>query len=208
MVVILGYFYFGQDSRFNDEAAVFKATENATKWLNEKGYTNVIVEVANECDIVYTQKILLAPEIHRLINFIKSSDINRNGLLVGTSFSGGVIPTDNVMECSDFIIVHGNGVGDPERIEEMVKIIRTKHSYKGQPIVFNEDDHFDFERETNNMVKSLMNGASWGYFDPGIGNYEDGYQCPPVNWGINTKRKKEFFDLVRKVSGIGNNNAL
>jgi len=30
MVVILGYFYFGQDERLKDEAAVIRATENAT----------------------------------------------------------------------------------------------------------------------------------------------------------------------------------
>src|SRR5262249_30401593 len=33
MVVILGYFYFGQDERLRDEAAVRAAARNATQWV-------------------------------------------------------------------------------------------------------------------------------------------------------------------------------
>ncbi|HLP77629.1 MAG TPA: hypothetical protein VK327_12015, partial [Candidatus Paceibacterota bacterium] len=38
MVVILGYFYFGQDERLADEAAVIRATDNTTRWLLEHGW--------------------------------------------------------------------------------------------------------------------------------------------------------------------------
>ena len=77
------------------------------------------------------------------------------------------------------------------------------------PIVFNEDDHFDFEQPANNMLAALASYASWGYFDPGQGaggrgakgDYVEGYQNVPVNWGINTPRKRAFFDLVREVAG-------
>jgi len=33
---MIGFFYFGQAPRFNDEAAVIKATENAIDWLIAK----------------------------------------------------------------------------------------------------------------------------------------------------------------------------
>ena len=56
MVVILGYFYFGQDQRIADESAVKNAVDNATGWLFDKGYTNVIVEVNNECNVRYAHK--------------------------------------------------------------------------------------------------------------------------------------------------------
>jgi len=69
------------------------------------------------------------------------------------------------------------------------------------PILFNEDDHFDFDKPDNNMVAAISKYASWGYFDPGESNYVDGYQCPPVNWGINTERKRAFFNLVKQVTG-------
>jgi hypothetical protein len=69
------------------------------------------------------------------------------------------------------------------------------------PILFNEDDHFDFEKPVNNMLKALESYASWGYFDPGKSDYSDGYQCPPVNWGISTDRKRAFFNLLKEVTG-------
>jgi hypothetical protein len=51
------------------------------------------------------------------------------------------------------------------------------------------------------MVAAVGEYASWGYFDPGSNNYRDGYQCPPVNWGINTDRKKAFFSFLKQVTG-------
>ena len=56
MVVILGYFYFGQDHRLTDENAVKQAVDNATGWIFDKGYTNVIVEVNNECNVRYSHE--------------------------------------------------------------------------------------------------------------------------------------------------------
>ena len=47
------------------------------------------------------------------------------------------------------------------------------------PILFNEDDHFDFEKPRNNLTAAIGERASWGYFDPGLSNYRDGYQSPP-----------------------------
>src|SRR6266542_6934909 len=41
MVVILGIFYFGQDERLIDEAAVKRALDNATDWVLDRGYRNV-----------------------------------------------------------------------------------------------------------------------------------------------------------------------
>ena len=45
--------------------------------------------------------------------------------------------------------------------------------------------------------------ASWGYYDQGTNNYVDGYQSPPVNWDINTERKRSFFKLVGEITGAG-----
>ncbi len=69
------------------------------------------------------------------------------------------------------------------------------------PILFNEDDHFDFDKPRNNMLAAVSEYASWGYFDPGENNYRDGYQSPPVNWGLNTDRKRAFFELVKRMAG-------
>ena len=97
--------------------------------------------------------------------------------------------------------MHGNGVSDPRRIAEMVRQARKVDGYRAMPILINEDDHFRFEEPENNMLAALSEYASWGYFDPGRSDYVDGYQCPPVNWGLNTDRKRAFFRQVKEVTG-------
>lgn len=205
MVVILGYFYFGQDQRLQDEAAIKRAVVNATNWLLQKGWRNVLVEVNNECDVkAYDHAILKPQRIHELINVVKETSSQKGQgqrLLVGTSYGGGTIPTTNVVQVSDFLLIHGNGVKDPNRIAEMVELTRRVPAYRPMPILFNEDDHFEFDKPANNFLKAVGAYASWGYFDPGASDYSDGYQCPPVNWGINTERKKAFFNLLKQVTG-------
>src|SRR5262245_52294031 len=58
MVAILGIFYFGQDQRLADEAAIKRATDNAVDWIFEHGYKNVLVEINNECNVRYDHAIL------------------------------------------------------------------------------------------------------------------------------------------------------
>ena len=73
--------------------------------------------------------------------------------------------------------------------------------YRPMPILFNEDDHFEFDRPSNDFESALSERASWGYFDAGSSNYRDGYQSPPVNWGINTARKRAFFAKLEEITG-------
>ena len=81
---------------------------------------------------------------------------------------------------------------DPARIAEMVRQTRKVPGYRPMPILFNEDDHFDFDKPANNFAAALGEYASWGYFDyrmKGEG-FDDGYQSVPVNWGISSARKR------------------
>lgn len=205
MVVILGYFYFGQDERLADEDTVIRATDNATNWIFEQGYTNVLVEVNNECNVRrYEHDILKPDRVHELIERLKSTTYNGRRLLVGTSYGGGAVPLENVVRSSDFLLMHGNGVKDPNRIAEMVRQARAVPGYLPMPILFNEDDHFDFDKPWNNFMAAITEYASWGYFDPGKNNYNDGYQSPPVQWEINTELKRAFFAKLREVTGADN----
>jgi hypothetical protein len=202
MVPIVGIFYFGQDQRLADEAAVKRAVANTVRWLLDKGYTNVLLEINNECNVKrYDHEILMPDRVHELIELAKNVNIAGRRLLVGTSYGGGTVPRENVVRTSDFLLMHGNGVKVPERIAEMVRQARAVPGYRPMPILFNEDDHFDFDKPVNNMVAAISEYASWGYFDPGASDYSDGYQCPPVNWRINTDRKKGFFGLLKEVTG-------
>jgi hypothetical protein len=204
MVVILGIYYFGQDQNVEDETAIIKGVENTIDWLFEKNFRNVIIEINNECDVkAYDHEILKPERIHELISLAKSKEKNGYRYLVGTSYGGGSIPRENVVAISDFLLIHGNGVGDPARIKEMVQQTRLVKGYKPMPILFNEDDHFDFDKPVNNFVEAVKEYASWGYFDYRMKGEEfnDGYQSVPVNWGISSPRKKAFFDKLEEITG-------
>ncbi|MDQ3814042.1 MAG: hypothetical protein M3347_08830 [Armatimonadota bacterium] len=203
MVVILGIFYFGQDQRLQDEAAVLRGLDNAIDWIFERDYRHILIEVNNECNVRYDHAILQPGRVHELIERVKSRQHSGRRLLVSTSYGGGTIPRENVVRSADFLLLHGNGVSDPERIADMVRQTRGVPGYRPMPILFNEDDHFDFDKPRNNMLAAIGEYASWGYFDfrlPGEG-YDDGYQSVPVNWGISSPRKRAFFAKVQEITG-------
>ena len=203
MVVILGYFYFGQDQRLKDEGAVTRAADNATKWVFDHGYRNVLIEINNECNVAYDHDILRPDRVHELIQRVQNSTRGGRRLLVSTSYGGGFIPQENVVRVADFLLVHGNGVSDPDRIADMIRKTRQVAGYHGQPIVFNEDDHFDFDKPNNNFVAAISEHASWGYFDyrKNGEEWDAGYQSVPVNWGISSARKRGFFELLSEITG-------
>jgi len=203
MAVILGYFYFGQDERLRDEAAVIRATDEATKWIFDRGYRNVLVEINNECNVRYDHKILQPDRVHELIERVKATQRGGRRLLVSTSYGGGTIPKENVVRASDFLLLHGNGVSDPNKISEMVRKTRAVPGYRIMPILFNEDDHFEFDKPLNNFVAAVRERASWGYFDFRMKDegFNEGYQSVPVNWGISSERKRGFFKLLGEITG-------
>jgi hypothetical protein len=205
MVVILGLYYFGQDERVKDEKAVIAGVDAAVDWLIAKKYTNVIVEVNNECDVkAYDHDILKPARVHELIQRVKTRSTEKNHpLLAGTSYGGKGIPKPNVVKASDFLLLHGNGAKEPAIITEMVQKTRKVEGYRPMPILFNEDDHFKFDKPDNNLSAAVKEYASWGYFDfrvKGEG-FEEGYQSVPVNWKTNSERKKGFFKLLSEITG-------
>lgn len=205
MVVLLGIFYFGQDERLDDEPAVARGVENAVRWVLDKGYRNVLIEINNECDVRYDHAILRPDRVHELIE--RAKGIERDGcrLLVGTSYGGGTIPKENVVRASDYLLLHGNGVNEPRRIAEMVRRTRQVPGYRPMPILFNEDDHYDFDQPENNFVAAVGEYASWGLFDYRRTDepWEAGYQSVPVDWQTRHPRKAAFFALLREVTGAG-----
>ncbi|WP_421723214.1 hypothetical protein [Bauldia sp.] len=204
MVVIVGYYYFGQEKYMNDDDAVRAGVVNATRWLLDAGYRNVMVEINNECDIRYRRQPLVPENVHELIDLAKGVVHDGRRLLVGTSYGGNRIPGEMVTRASDFMLIHGNSVSDPDRIRQMVRDTRAVKGYSLKPILFNEDDHFDFDKPDNNFIAATDEYASWGYFDyrmEGEG-FDDGYQSVPVNWDISSPRKRGFFDLAKEITGV------
>jgi hypothetical protein len=205
MVVILGVFYFGQDGRLTDEAAIKNGVATAVDWLITKNYRNVLVEINNECDVpAYHHAILKSVRVHELIALARDRAKSKGfRLYVGTSYRGGAVPRPNVVKASDYLLMHGNGVSDPARIGEMVRQARKVDGYRPMPILFNEDDHFDFDKPSSNFHAAINEYASWGYFDYRMKgeSFDDGYQSVPANWGISSERKKGFFKLLSEITG-------
>ncbi len=203
MVVILGYFYFGQDQQLQDEAAVLRATDNATRWILEHGWRHVLIEINNECNVRYDHDILKPSRVHELIERVKQTPGDGYRLLVSTSYGGGTIPDENVVRAADFLLLHGNGVSEPKKIAQMVQRTRQVPGYTPKPILFNEDDHFDFDKPQNNFTAAIGEYAGWGYFDfrQAGESFQDGYQSVPVDWSINSPRKRGFFQLLSEITG-------
>jgi hypothetical protein len=205
MVPIVGIFYFGQDQRLADEAAVIRGVENVVEWVLQHGYRNVMIEINNECNVRYDHAILQPDRVHELIRRAQGIVHADRRLYVTTSYGGGTIPGENVVGVADYLLMHGNGVADPASLAAMVRRTRQVAGYRPVPIVFNEDDHYDFDLPENNYLAALGEYASWGFFDfrrPGE-PFEAGYQSVPVDWRIGHPRKQAFFDLARRITGGG-----
>ena len=183
MVAFVTLFYQGQDQRIANEAGVIRAVDQATDFILANAYTNVVVEIANEAGHPGFNHAILSPSrIGELIDRVQA-----RGLLAGTSLGGGVLPSTELANTSDLVLLHGNGQS-PDSIRSMVQTMRSRTS---KPIVFNEDS-----TSIANMDAATAAGSSWGYYDQGTNNYRDGFQSPPINWTINTSSKQAFFDHV------------
>jgi len=154
--VILGCYYQRQDQVLKDEAAVRAGVVNVAKWIEDSGFPNVMLEIANEFDHGgFDHRLLKTPEgVVELIDLAKRTS---PALLVSVSGLGhGRLP-DNVAKASDFLLIHFNGtpVNDiPARVAALKKF--------GKPIVCNEDEKVGKEG-ANACELCVTNGASWGF---------------------------------------------
>jgi hypothetical protein len=133
-------------------------------------------------------------------------------LLVSTSFGGTNSRTPRehpdtpvsagVAKVSDYLLIHGNGPNDPALIKRCIAATRELGGNRSVPVMINEDPNFHFTEPTNHLLASVDEYTSWGYYEQGQSNYQDGFQSPPVNWTINTDNKRQFFELVKKVTGV------
>lgn len=196
MAPILSVFYFGQDQVLEDNIALRRALRNTVEFVLSREFRNVMIEVANECNNRKYDHDLLRPDLMpMLIREAQEITYHRRRALVGVSFNGNTLPSPEITQLSDFVLLHGNGVKDPARIGAMVRAVRKQPGYRPKPILFNEDDHFEFDKPLNNCVAAVAEYASWGLLDI------EGYQSVPVNWSANTDRKRDFFQLVKEITG-------
>jgi hypothetical protein len=208
MIVILGLFYWKQSHVLADEAAVKSAVTNVVDFLLSRGARNVLLEIGNEVDLPFAHGVIGVERCHELVKLAQersSGKLNtpQRRLLVSTSLVHAPRFGDDLLKTCDFLLPHGNRSHHPDSIRLQVVRNRAAAAYRGQPIIFNEDDHYDFEKADNNMVAAIEEGASWGYFDfrQAREKYQDGFQSLPVDWSISSSRKKAFFALLKDITG-------
>ena len=209
MVAVLGFFYVSATPALADEAAFIRAADEITDLVCDGGYTNVLIEVANEADISrWTAETIKPARSHELVARVQTRSKGRvktpaGRLLVSTSFATAAPIPERLLQTADYVLYHGNGLPTPQAVHARAKQIRSTTGYRGQPLLINEDDHFDFDKPENNMLAAVEEYSGWGYFDYRQirERFEDGYQSLPVDWGINSVRKKAFFSLLAEVTG-------
>lgn len=179
MVIIVGFFYQRQDQVLRDEEAVRKAAVTAASWLRDRGYTNVLVEIANEYKISgfdhsIIQKEEGEVELMTLVRSVAPS------LLVSTAGMGDARFHESLAEAADYILLHGN-VSEPGEYPERIKSV----TGYGKPVIFNEDwcfsdDTRGFPDAVEKMKAAFENGASWGIMN------QKRNQAWPFNFTIGT----------------------
>jgi hypothetical protein len=155
VVVILGLFYQRQSGVLRDEAAVRVGVVNAARWVRERGFENVLLEIANE----YPHSGF----VHRLIrdpigqaSLIRLAKETAPGLLVSASGYGDGRVHREVADAADFLLPHWNGTSVeeiPARIKELKRF--------GKPVVCNEDDKTGADAVAA-LQASVDLGASYG----------------------------------------------
>ena len=155
VAVILGLFYQRQSGILQDEAAVRRGVANATRWVRDRGFANVLVEIANEYPHGgFRHEVIRDPKGQA--SLIRLAKEIAPGLLVSASGYGDGAIHPEVAEAVDFLLPHWNGtkVGQiPPRLTALKRF--------GKPIVCNEDDKTGAEAVAA-LRASVENGASYG----------------------------------------------
>ncbi len=153
--VILGCYYQRQDQVLRDDTAVRAGVGNVVAWLKECGWTNVVLEIANEFGHSgFDHHLLKTPAGQvELIGVAKRAAPD---LLVSASVGGSGVLPEAVARAADFLLIHFNNT----RIEDFPKRIAALEPY-GKPIVCNEDAKVG-DRGARAAEACVAHRASWG----------------------------------------------
>jgi len=155
-VVILGCYYQRQDQILTDEDAVRAGVVNAAQWIKDRGYTNVVLEIANEYPHKgFDHAFLRRPAGEAAL--MRLAKQTHPQLLVSASGYGDGRLDREVCEAVDYLLIHFNGT-PAAKIPERVAALKSFN----KPIVCNEDDKLG-ETAVAALEASVNSGASWGF---------------------------------------------
>ncbi|MCA9157014.1 MAG: serine hydrolase [Planctomycetales bacterium] len=155
VVVILGLYYQRQSKVLSDESSVRQGVVNAAQWIQASGFTNVLLEIANEYPHSgFAHQVIRNPQGQA--SLIRLAQQTSPGLLVTASGLGDGQVDTQVAEACDFLTPHWNGTKG-EQIALRVAALKRF----GKPIVCNEDDKTG-RQAVAAMRATVGSGASYG----------------------------------------------
>ena len=155
-LLILGCFYQRQDQSLRDEAAVKSGLLNVAAWVKRGGYTNILIEVANEYNHPGFDHSILKTASGQA-ELIRMAQQRFPCMLISTSGLGDGKMAKEIAEIADYMLVHFNSTP----VEQIPARIAALKSY-GIPIVCNEDDKVG-EEGAAAAASCVASGASWGF---------------------------------------------
>jgi hypothetical protein len=157
-VVILGCYYQRQDQILKNDDAVRAGVVNVAQWIKGCGFTNVVLEIANEFGHDGFDHRLLKTADGK-VELMQLAKKTHPDLLVSTSGLGdGAVPKE-VASAADFLLIHFNGtmLNDiPDRIKALKEF--------DKPVVCNEDAKIG-DAGAKAAELCVASGASWGLME-------------------------------------------
>ncbi len=170
MLVTVMYFYQGQDEVLESPDAIEAAARNATDWLIDKKFRNIMIDVANEWDIQggrWDHDDYIPQNIAGLVERIRERFQTKRAdftLPIGASTGGKMLYPASLAEVCDVVLLHGNGRKPTEKVERAQQY----REYE-RPLLMNEDDNgrettrANFANEAASCDALFRHGAGWGY---------------------------------------------
>lgn len=186
MIVIVSYLYASQGPRLKDGRAVRNAVASASRFLRDGGYSNVIIEVANEYNLPGFHIHPIVQTNEGTASLIDLAREESGGLPVGSSTIPGHASRE-VAEASDVFLVHGNNLSR-QTYYNQIKTIKDWNLNK--PILCNEDSPC-----YSRLKVAYQTQTSWGYYN----NHTK--QDVPPDWTVT--RGEDTYFAHRMAEGIG-----
>jgi len=188
MLVDLSLFYVYQDQIVTTDVRVEEGAKAVLDWVTSHGYTNVLLEVCNECNdpspgFVHDN---LKPSVGLAALL---SNLNAYSTVpVSASFTSTYWIPDAIIDAEDFVTMHCNS----RTADEVISMVQDMDARTTKPIVFNECG-----TDLAKMSAGVDAGASWGYYDQGSGSDHystgSGFQAVPANWDPTASAEKTAF---------------
>jgi hypothetical protein len=200
MVAIVGIFYWVFVQRMEGEPgldryrAIWKAAHSALEFLEGTGRQNILVEVANEIEVVVKHTGMELFTYEGQAGMVAQLKKAHPSLPISTSWMAFALdredrsqadrllvsvdpeerfPADSLLDAVDYVLIHGNSTR-PQQLAASIETLKALPVYTAnpKPILINEDSP-----AVPNLEASWTNYVSWGYYDQGwAGQGPDPYE--------------------------------